>query len=271
MSYKVAMEPGSPERPNEDFAGVLGNSMILLDGSGGPLELPTGCSHGVPWFVWQLGARCLGGMAAEQERSLSDILASAISEVSDLHVHACDLREPGTPASVIVMARIQDEAFEYLVLGDSTLAIQTGDNILPVSDRRIDQVVPAEFQAMLSLPAGTPERQAARIHFVRCQRLLRNQPGGYPIASTDPGAAYEALTGSVPVNGTSRAALLSDGVTRFTEFGLGTWEELLDMLADGGPEASFHRIRAAEDGDPDGVRWPRAKRHDDVSAVYWSA
>jgi hypothetical protein len=30
----------------------------------------------------------------------------------------------------------------------------------------------------------------------------------------------------------------------------------------------FGRIRAAETGDPDGARWPRAKRHDDAAIVH---
>jgi hypothetical protein len=65
-----------------------------------------------------------------------------------------------------------------------------------------------------------------------------------------------------------RASLLSDGTTRFAEFGLGTWEELLAVLDRQGPAEVFSRVREAEATDPDGSRWPRAKRSDDMAVVH---
>jgi hypothetical protein len=59
--------------------------------------------------------------------------------------------------------------------------------------------------------------------------------------------------------------MMSDGVSRFTEFGIGSWPDLLTILSATGPADLFARIRQAEDGDPAGARWPRAKQHDDVS------
>lgn len=270
MMIQVAALPGSDQRPNEDFAGALPSCAVLLDGSGGPAELPSGCVHGTPWYVRQLGARCLAGMETAPHRPLAGILAACITEVSDLHRGTCDLTAPGTPATIVVMARARGDAFEYLVLGDSTIVIDGGGKLTVVSDRRIDGVAAAEKRAMEALPTGTPEHQAARIAFVTLQRELRNQPGGYWIASTDPKAAYGAFTGTVPLAGMRRATLMSDGTTRFTEFGLGTWGELLSILDLWGPAAVFARIRGAEDGDPDGSRWPRAKRHDDMAVVHFT-
>lgn len=269
MLVQFATRPGRTDKPNEDFVGALPDCAVVLDGSGGPSELPSGCSHGVPWYVRQLGPRLLSGMATSKA-PLAEILSTAITEVSDLHRDTCDLEAPGTPASIVVMARAADDTFEYLVLGDSTLAVDVGDDIEVITDRRIDQVALAERLEMESLPVGTPEHQEARIRFVRLQRELRNQPGGYWIASTDPKAAEEAITGSIPLTDIRRAALLSDGVTRFVEFDLGTWHELLGILDTWGPTAVFERIRSAETADPDGKRWPRAKKRDDVAVVHFT-
>jgi len=271
MLVRFATRPGSEDRPNEDFVGAFPDCAVLLDGAGGPSELPSGCAHGTSWYVRQLGARCLAGMEADYGRSLSEILASAISDVTDLHRDTCDLAAPGTPSSVVVMVRLGGKEFEYLVLGDSTLAIDTGDaEIVTVSDRRIDGVAEAEYRQMEALPTGTPGHQAARIEFVVKQRLARNQPGGYWIASTDPGAAGQAITGSLPVGTVHQTALLSDGVTRYVEFGLGTWNDLLAILAADGPDAVFNAVRAAEEADAEGVTWPRAKRCDDVGVVHFA-
>lgn len=56
-------------------------------------------------------------------------------------------------------------------------------------------------------------------------------------------------------------ALLLDGATRFVDFSLGDWRELLALLGTAGINGVFDRIWAAEAGDPDGARWPRAKRY----------
>lgn len=269
MLVHFATLPGRHDRPNEDFVGAFPDCAVLLDGSGGPSELPSGCSHGVPWYVRQLGTRLLADMETNQA-SLTEILANGITSVGDLHRDSCDLEAPGTPAGIVLMARVVDDAFEYLVLGDSTLAIENHTDIEVISDRRIDQVATAERLQMETLPVGTPEHQAARIRFVELQRTLRNKPDGYWIASTDPKAADEALTGSVPLQEIRRASLLSDGVTRFVEFGLGDWHDLLGMLDTWGPTSIFERIREAEVGDPDGKRWPRAKQHDDVAVVHFT-
>lgn len=270
MLIQVATLPGRDDKANEEFAGALPSAAVLLDGAGGPSELPSGCVHGTPWYVRQLGARLLASMETDPERSLPDILAAGIETVSDLHRGICDLSAPGTPASVVVMARARGEEFEYLVLGDSTVVIDTGKEPTVVTDRRIDAVASEEHRAMEALPTGTPEHQAARIRFVSLQRELRNRPGGYWTASTDPRAAHEALTGSVPLASVLRASLLSDGTTRFTEFGLGSWGQLQSILDLWGPAAVFSRIREAEAADPSGSRWPRAKRRDDVAVVHFS-
>src|ERR1017187_65640 len=144
--------------------------------------------------------------------------------------------------SVVIITRAGAKSLDYLLLGDSALVIEDGAGRTEVvTDKRMDEVVAAEYQAMLALPTGTPEHQAARIAFVRKQQPMRNQPGGYPVASTDPRAAGEALTGSFPARDIWRGAMLSDGVTRFAEFGLGTWAELLSILADSGPAGLFAR------------------------------
>jgi hypothetical protein len=270
MLVQFATLPGRDDRPNEDFAGALPDCAVLLDGSGGPSELPSGCVHGTPWYVRQLGARVLARMETEAKTPLPDVLAACIDEVAGLHRDTCDLEALGAPAAMVVMARASDDGFEYLVLGDSTLTVDTGSGIEVVCDHRIDDVAAEERRLMQSLPVGTPEHQAARIRFVRLQQGLRNCESGYWIASTDPKAAHMALTGSIPLGQVRRAALLSDGVTRFVEFDLGTWGELLGILDTYGPTTVFHRIRAAETADPDGVRWPRAKQRDDVAVVHFT-
>jgi hypothetical protein len=242
MQFRLATMPGDPARPNEDFAGVLGNCAVLLDGSGAPGDLPTGCLHGVPWFVRQLGARCLAGMVTGAEDApLDGIFAAAITEVAGLHRDTCDLACPGTPSSMVVMARARGGALDYLVLGDSALVFEDASGRAEVIiDRCMEAVAAEEFRAVRELPIGTEAHQAARVKYVRRQQPMRNKPGGYPVASTDPGTALAPITGSI--GGVRRAAMVSDGVTRFAGFGLGSWSDLLE---------SAHGARARRAGGQD--------------------
>lgn len=268
----IATRAGGQASPNEDYAALAAKPdltcAVLLDGAGGPSELPTGCQHGTPWYVRSLGDAVLAQMYADPTTPLTQILATGIDRVAHSHATTCDLSDIGTPSSTIVMTRAFDGEIEYLVLGDSTFVAETEEDLIVLSDHRIDDVAVEERRLMEALPTGTPEHQAARIEFVTLQRKLRNRSDGYWIASTAPEAASHAITGMCPATGTHRLALLSDGTTRFVEFGLGSWEDLLNLLGSAGPDVLFDAIRSAEAGDPQGERWPRAKRCDDVAVVY---
>jgi hypothetical protein len=85
------------------------------------------------------------------------------------------------------------------------------------------------------------------------------------MASAPPRAPAPALPG----NSLQRAVLLSDGASRLVDlFELATWEELLALLDENGPEELLRQVRAAEAVDPEGRQWPRTKQSDDATAVY---
>ncbi|SDL28370.1 protein phosphatase 2C domain-containing protein [Nonomuraea jiangxiensis] len=267
----LATRPGRDDKLNEDQVAAAGGTLtraVLLDGAGGPAELPTGCHHGTPWYVAMLADAAMAHMR-DPLIGLDLALSRAIATVAAEHrAHPCDLDHPGTPSSTVVMVRRQAGTVEYLVLGDSTVVADVDGEIVTVSDRRIDQVGTDLWKAMAALPTGTTEHQAARIRFVEHQRRMRNKPDGYPCAGTVPEAAHEALTGTLPATETRRVALLSDGATRFVEFGLGSWTGLLDILGSASPWRLFDQVREAEAQDPEGERWPRAKRHDDIAVIH---
>jgi hypothetical protein len=77
------------------------------------------------------------------------------------------------------------------------------------------------------------------------------------------------LAGTLPAKSLRRAVLLSDGASRLVDlFELATWEELLALLYESGPDELLRQVRAAVAVDPEGRQWPRTKRSDDATAVY---
>jgi hypothetical protein len=268
MRAALATQPGSQDSANEDWAGVLAPGLaVVLDGLSAPDGTGTGCRHGTPWYVSQLGPRLLA-LAADPARSLADALAEAIQQVASLHP-GCDLTHPGTPSATMVLLRAHDEGADYLALADAVLLLDTVDGLKVVSDERVNQLAGKEREAANRVPTSSALKLRRRAQLTRALRRTRNRPGGYWVAAADPQAANQALTGTLPSKTLRRAVLLSDGASRLVDpFGLATWEELLALVDENGPDELLRQVRAAEAVDPEGRQWPRTKRSDDATAVY---
>lgn len=269
MRAALSTVPSSPGRDNEDLAAVTPTAAVLLDGAGTPEGSESGCVHGVPWFVRELGTALLAEITAGGS-PLADCLATAIGRMQARHGDRCDLDHTGSPSATVLAVRTHGETLEYLVLADSVLLIdQDRDQPLVITDDREAQAGRELRKHMDSLAGGTPEHTEARREYVETLRSHRNQAGGFWVASTDPAAAHEALTGSLPLADVRSIALLSDGASRLVDrFALASWSDLLRILATNGPDELIRQVRAAEASDPHGSRWPRGKATDDASAVY---
>ncbi len=227
---RLATDPGTPGWPNEDFAAVTPGAAVLLDGcTTVPHGADTGCRHGVAWYARCLGAALLSAITADPPGPLGDALAGAIAEVRARHEPGCDLSNPRTPAATVTAARVSADAVDLLALSDSVIMADYAD--------------------------GRPPLVLSDAHRA---------------ASTSPGAAGEAATVTLPRAGLRGIALLSDGATRITEqYGLLSWDSLLAVVREQGPAELIRQVRAAEDSDPDGTRWPRGKARDDATVIYW--
>ncbi len=270
MRVLLATDPSTPGWPNEDFAAVLPDVAVLLDGAGSPGGRETGCVHGVAWYT-----RMLGGLVAAHARDqglpLTHALANGIGQVSELHAGTCDLEHPGTPSATVLIARRRDDLLEYLVLADSLLLLQPRDGELCViTDTRLERAGAGLRPDYRGLPVGSPERDSTRQDYLIKLDARRNQPGGYWAAAADPAAAHQSITGARPAGELTSVALLSDGAGRLVDrYRLTTWPEVGVMLAGSGPAELIRQVRAAEATDPEGQRWPRSKIRDDATAVYW--
>lgn len=230
MRVELATEPGTPGWPNEDFAAAAPGAAVLLDGcTTTPRGASTGCLHGVAWYARQLGGLLLGLISSDPVIPLPETLATAIEQVRASHADSCDLASPLTPASTVLAVRAAPAGFEVLALADSVIIADYGKDRAPL-------VITDRHRA----------------------------------ASTNPAAAGQARTATLARAGLQAIALLSDGATRIAEeYGLFGWPGLVSVLREEGPAGLLAQVRAAEDSDPDGVRWPRSKLRDDATVLYW--
>lgn len=257
MRSDVTTLPGSPERPNEDWAAAAlpasgtGGTIVLLDGVTPPAG-DDGCVHTVPWFTARLGGALTELSASRPDMPLFEILARAIRRTADAHRDTCDLSHVRTPQATVVLARWDETTVEHLVLSDSALLLEAPDgSVRAVLDDRLDRV-PDEILR---------SREATD--------RLRNQEGGFFTAAADPAVAERAVTGTTPRAEVRALAALTDGASRWVElFGAGDWTDCFGVLREEGPSGLLRRVRALEQADAEAGGIRRWKLHDDATAVY---
>lgn len=273
MRVTLASEP-APGRPaNEDHAFRAGGLVGVLDGVTIPPGVESGCVHGPAWYVHRL-AEHLARTAVDPAVPLTDGLAAAIEATRVDHGGGCDLGHPNTPAATVALLRVDGNRAEYLVLCDALAVLEVGDRVQVVTDERYAAAVADIRQLAMAgaAPIGSPEHDARVRQTVVLRQERTNRPGGYWIAAATPAAAYEAITGTVPLTGPDqlrRAALLTDGASCAVDsYGLLDWPGLLDVLEQQGPAELIRRVREFERADGTGAARPRYKRHDDATAAF---
>jgi hypothetical protein len=244
ITHATASAPGLD---NEDYACSGLDWAVILDGATAPPRVNSGCAHSVVWLVRHLTAVIASRLVLADESSLADILAAAIKDTASAHAGTCDLANPDNPSSTVSIIRVRGDALEYLTLGDSPIVLWHRDQTFtPIADDRTSH-----------LPGGRP-------YTIELIRAHRNKTGGFWVASTNPDAAYQAVTGSVPLAKVSEAGLFTDGITRLLDWYGYTWPVIFSALRSGGPASLISLVRAAEREQPH----PYAKQHDDATAVY---
>lgn len=250
VEIRSACQPAPDRVPpavNEDLVLSGPDFVIVLDGATAPPGIESGCRHDVAWLVGRLGGQLVAPLLGRSIASLADILADAIAAVCAAHAETCDLANPDSPSSTVSIVRAAGDQVEHLVLADSPIVLRSPDRrITVVADDRIDLLPEYTFETV---------------------RRMRNQPGGFWVASTAPKAAYEAVRGTTERADVEVVALLTDGASRYAERYGHSWQDLVAVLETEGPQALIDRVRAYDTTAADGTF--RGKRHDDATAAIW--
>lgn len=267
MSIGFDTQAGS-SRPNEDWVGAIPDAVVVLDGVTPPPVSNRGCTHSVPWFTNLLGKHLLA--LVQEDRSLADALAAAIDLTNGSH-GSCDLTGMGTPAAAVAVLRRRELELDYLVLADTSVVMDTtSDGVEVFTDDRVKNADPKGIKRSLGMKVGSLEHARSVAKMSVTQLVKRNVPGGYWVASTDPQAAENAITGRKLVASVRRVAVLTDGascvVDTYREL---QWDTMLDCVQARGPRELIRDIRKLEGSDPEGVRWPRFKPSDDATVALY--
>lgn len=252
------------ESPNQDRVRLFERGALLLDGASAvrPDKLDGG------WYAERLSTELVNLVDHHRDTGLPKLLHDAISRVA-AEIQA----EDGSPSSTVVITVWDKHKLDVLVLGDSTAAIyRRGGRIEVIVDDRLDHVgetLRKRYQEALRSGEGFGASHRERLRELQAEQLrCRNMPGGYWIASTDPGAALEAYTRQFPVHDVEAVMLASDGFADAVSlYNTMSWAEARQIVSEHGPDEAVEQVRRTEAADPVGRRWPRSKLHDDKSVV----
>ena len=247
MEIRLLSLPAPDRRPpavNEDLVLTGPDFVVVLDGATPPPGVDSGCRHTVAWIVSQLATRLAPPLLSRSSAPLTDLLADAVTAVRGAHADTCDVTNPDSPSSTVSMLRLRPDHVEHLVLADSPILMRSPAGAITVhSDDRIDHL---------------PEHSLAAV------RRLRNQPGGFWVASTEPEAAYQALTGTTDRADVDVVVVLTDGASRYTERYGHSWDDLVGVVITDGLRELVDRVWAYDEAAPASIR---GKRYDDASVV----
>jgi hypothetical protein len=233
--------------------------VIVLDGASEPD--PTDRNGG--WYAEVLGRQIQECLLDRPVHDLAGTLGAAIRHVADQY----GLRRGG-PSATVSIVRWDTSFIEALVLGDSSVvALNRRGTVVDLVDHRLREVARQERLAFDDL-VDAVELHLAWQALVAAEREARNRPGGYWIAETDPKAATEALRGLWQLSDITAVLVVTDGVTvGVDDYGIpATWADAI-AVAERDPGELVNLIHDTEASDPNCVKWPRSKRHDDKAVA----
>jgi hypothetical protein len=249
------------DRPTEDRVVLLPNAVVLADGATALRD----DERSGGWYAEHLCTALARRLTEDPAAGLRSVLAAAINDV----VTEFGLLPGAAPSSTVAMLRWTPDRVDALVLADSPVIVFTANGPDVLADNRIAGLLPGGYRQRLRSGAGYgPDHEAAVRIAGQTTDRLRNVPGGFWVAEADPAAAAEARVRSWPRHDVTAALMASDGVScGVDDYHLFEWPDVLAMAVDNGPATVLASVREAERADPDGLRWPRPKRHDDQALV----
>jgi len=221
-----------PGRPTEDRVFTLPNAVIVLDWV--TSRRPPDRNGG--WYADTLGNELVKAMTEQDD--LADLLAAAIERIANRY----DLIPGDAPSSTVAMTRWDETKIETLVLADSPV-IAFGEEPQVTADTRL-----ANLRGQVDLITD-----------------WKNRAGGYWVAEALPEAAHQAVRATWPRQKITAVIMATDGVScGVDDYEIfPSWKDVLDLANTQGLEAVLDKVREAELSDPDHIRWPRYKTHDD--------
>lgn len=261
--------PGDAAKANEDAFGNDAGAAVVLDGAT-PLGDPLMPGNSDAAWIATFGARrilahlrdgegarhALRGALADAEKSFNALRRGDLEDVWQ------------TPCASMMLAVEAEGGIEFLWYGDCAALLSQGGPVQVVGeifDKKAGESATAAKAAKASNAAATDRAQ--HMNVLRSRRNRVNS-GNYWLFSPDVRAASHVSRRIVKVQPGTHLLLASDGfVALASDYGAYRADSLMRACQDRGLAALGEELRAIEDADARGEKFPRFKKSDDATAL----
>jgi hypothetical protein len=266
--------PGHPAKPNDDAWGQTGTAAVVLDGATNLCESLLPGESDAAWLARfaarRLMAHCQDGAAPQD--ALKRALAEAERSFVGLRRRA-PKRNHENPYASMMFVSATDTGFEALWYGDcAALVKRPGEKVELVGDAFDKRAAEARRVKMLAQAKGlAPAAGVNRPEFLTALRAARdmlNTEKGSWCFGPDPKAADHVRRAHVEAPPGTLVLLASDGFLALaSDYEAHDIDGLMAHAQAKGLEALGQQLRAIENEDPEGRKYPRFKTSDDATAV----
>jgi len=265
--------PGDPLKPNDDAFAHIDNAAVVLDGATSLGESLMPGDSDAAWIA-HFGARRLMAHLREgdaPQAALRHALADAEKSFKALR-----RREPverwETPYASMALAVDAPEGFDFLWFGDCAALLQLPGAKVEV----LGESFSAKAREAKGAAKSAKELNRAPVSvgtlepYLPVLRRERNRinSGKFWVFGPDPHAAEHVAIKRIVAPRGSLLMLASDGFLALaSDYDAHSADGLMAKALDCGLAALGDQLRAIEDNDPDGHKFPRFKKCDDATAV----
>lgn len=277
-SIDLISEQGNPAKNNEDsiFADADRGIAGVFDGASDLVgfKTPDGMTGGA--VASRIAASTLETSRTEQ--TLTDIILSANGRIDEIQ------REFGLDPNnkearfcttgAIARVRISetgDKVIDLLQIADSVAIVIKEDGSVEVPLGLFDQDEESMQLWTQMIAEGMTAEQILQDERMQAQIKSKRSESNvtYGVLNGEDDAAEFIRTTTIPAEGVSKIILLSDGlfIPKENPSGEDSWAEIARKESEGGIKAVLEYVRSIESTDPDCIRYPRFKQHDDASGA----
>ncbi len=266
--------PADPASANEDAFAAEKNDAVVLDGATGLGEMLMPGPSDAAWIA-HFGARRLMAHRRDGD-SPQDALRNALADAKKSFI-GLRRRPPKEkyeiPFASMMFVSAGEGGFDLLWFGDcAALVLRPGEGVKIVGEAFGKRAAEARRVKLLAEAKGlAPATGLSRAEFLPHLRASRNKMntsrGGW-LFSPDPRAAAHAGSRRVEAKAGTLVLLATDGFLALaSDYGAYDALGLVDAAQGRGLKALGEELRALEESDAEGRRFPRLKKSDDATAV----
>ena len=266
--------PGDPAKPNEDAFAAEPFASVVFDGAT-MVNDPIMPGRSDAAWIAQFGARRLLAHLREgisPRAALRHALADAQHSFEGLRRRPPQERYE-IPCASMMLATPRDGGFDALWYGDCAALVLRPDGTWDIIGHAFDKKASesADAARLAAERAMAPVGALARAEFLpffRASRNKLNMPGGTWLFSPMAEASEHVSRAAVAAPAGTLVILCTDGFLALaSDYDVYDPRALVEIAASRGLKALGEELRAIEDGDPEGRKFPRFKKGDDATAV----